>query len=111
MKLLFDQNLSHRLAAALNDLFPGSSQVRLVGLDRADDADIWRYAAREGFCIVTLDVDFAEMSALRGSPPKVVWLRCGNRPTAYIEALLRGHALRMLTLDVAEDLDRLEVGD
>lgn len=111
MKLLFDQNLSHRLAAALDGLFPGSNQVRLAGLDRADDDEIWRYAAREGFCIVTLDADFAEMSALRGSPPKIVWLRCGNRPTAYIEALLRGHAVRILTLDVAEDLDLLEVSD
>jgi len=109
VKLLFDQNLSHRLAAALNPVFPGSSQVRLLDLDRADDADIWRYAADEGFCIVTLDADFAELSALRGSPPKVVWLRCGNRPTAFIEALLRDHALRIMTLEGTANLDCLEI--
>jgi predicted nuclease of predicted toxin-antitoxin system len=33
MRLLFDQNLSFRLADKLRDLFPGSSQVRLLGLD------------------------------------------------------------------------------
>jgi predicted nuclease of predicted toxin-antitoxin system len=27
-----------------------------------------------------------------GSPPKVIWLRCGNRPTSAIERLLRGHS-------------------
>mgnify|MGYP000259388477 CR=1 FL=1 len=62
MKLLFDQNLSHRLPSALLDIFPGSSQVRLVGLDQSDDTMIWDYAGKEGFCIVTLDADFAELS-------------------------------------------------
>lgn len=42
MKLLFDQNLSFKLARQLNDLFPDSSQVRLLGLDRADDKAIWK---------------------------------------------------------------------
>ena len=45
MKLLFDQNLSHRLVPALADLFPGSSHVRDHGLERADDPVVW---VREG---------------------------------------------------------------
>lgn len=109
MKLLFDQNLSHRLPAALDHAFPGSSQVRLLGLDRADDRAIWDYAADHDFCIVTLDADFAELSALLGAPPKVVWLRCGNRPTAFVEALIRDHALRILTMAVADDIDLIEI--
>jgi predicted nuclease of predicted toxin-antitoxin system len=28
---------------------------------------------------------------LFGHPPKVIWLRCGNQTTAYIEQLLRAH--------------------
>ena len=110
MKLLFDQNLSHRLPAALAHAFPGSSQVRLLGLDRAGDHEIWRYAADHGFCIVTLDADFAELSALLGHPPKVVWLRCGNRPTAFVEDLIRTHALKILTMAVADDVDLIEIG-
>ena len=109
MKLLFDQNLSHRLAAALDDLFPGSAQVRPLGLDRADDAVVWRHAADKDFAIVTLDSDFADLSALRGAPPKIVWLRCGNRSTAEVEAILRKHALRILTMVVTEGLDCLEI--
>lgn len=109
MKLLFDQNLSHRLPATLEHAFPGSSQARLLGLDRADDETIWRRAADEGYCIVTRDADFAEMSALRGAPPKVIWLRCGNKPTAYIEALIRDRALRILTMGMVDDLDCLEI--
>jgi len=92
MKLLFDQNLSFRLCRQLNDLFPESRQVRLEGLDRADDAAIWRYAIENGLALVTLDADFAEIAALRGPPPKVIWLRCGNQTTSAVEALLRIHA-------------------
>ena len=58
----------------------------------SDDGGIWDFARREGFTIVTLDADFAEIAALRGAPPKVVWLRCGNQPTDVVEQLLRDHA-------------------
>lgn len=109
MKLLFDQNLSYRLPAMLGDVFPGSSQVRLLGLDRADDLAIWDFAARQGYGIVTQDADFAEMSAMRGSPPQVIWLRCGNKPTAFIEALLRAQAVRILTMAEAGGVDCVEV--
>lgn len=92
MRLLFDQNLSHRLCRTLADAYPGSQQVLLVGLDQATDDGIWAFARDGGFTIVTLDADFADMAALRGAPPKVIWLRCGNQPTSFVDALLRGHA-------------------
>lgn len=31
------------------------------------------------------------MAALFGPPPQVIWLRCGNQPTAHIETLFRNH--------------------
>ncbi|MDX2198205.1 MAG: DUF5615 family PIN-like protein [Phycisphaerae bacterium] len=92
MKLLFDQNLSHRLCARLADLLLDSAQVGQLGLDRADDRVIWALAKREGFTIVTLDADFSDLAALLGAPPKVIWLRCGNQPTAVVEHLIRDHA-------------------
>ncbi|HEY7297133.1 MAG TPA: DUF5615 family PIN-like protein [Xanthobacteraceae bacterium] len=91
MKLLFDQNLSFKLCRQLADLFPGSSQVRLVGLDRADDRTVWESARTDGFTLVSFDADLADMALLLGSPPKVIWLRCGNQPTRVIEKLLRDH--------------------
>ena len=36
MKLLVDQNLSHRLPARLSDLFSDSAHVRAGALDRAE---------------------------------------------------------------------------
>ena len=89
LKFLFDQNLSHRLPRWLANLYPDSQHVRATGLERATDIQIWEYAKREGFCIVTQDADFAERSRLYGGPPKVLWLRCGNTTPREIEGLLR----------------------
>lgn len=91
MKLLFDQNLSFDLCRPLTDTHPNSSHVRVLGLAEADDRTVWRYARENGFTLVSLDSDFAEMAALLGAPPKVIWLRCGNQPTPAVEALLRRH--------------------
>lgn len=89
MKLLFDQNLSRKLIVRLDDIFPNASHVQFHGFAEKSDTEIWQFAQSSNFCIVTQDVDFAERSRLYGSPPKVVWLRCGNAPTSQVEALIR----------------------
>ena len=89
MKLLFDQNLSFKLCRQLADIFPDSSQIRLLGMAEAEDQVVWEYAKANDFMLVSQDVDFADMATLYGPPPKVIWLRCGNQPTRTIEQLLR----------------------
>src|SRR5438105_908144 len=92
MRLLFDQNLSFKLCQELADLFPESGQVRRLGLAEAEDRAVWQYAKAGGFTLVSQDSDFADMATLLGPPPKVIWLRRGNQPTAVIEKLLRDQA-------------------
>jgi predicted nuclease of predicted toxin-antitoxin system len=99
MKLLFDQNLSFKLCRLLSDIFPDSAQVRLDGLADAEDSVIWHKAGSNGFVMVSQDSDFADMAALYGPPPKVIWLRCGNQPTQEIESLLRKHAETVLAFE------------
>lgn len=89
MKLLFDHNLSHKLVKRLDDVFPSSTQTRLLGMGQAEDLTIWEYARENGFIVVTLDADFYDISGLYGHPPKLIWLRCGNTPTDQVERLLR----------------------
>ncbi len=89
MKLLFDQNLSPKLVNRLADLFPDPSHVQSVGLDCADDNQVWEHARLNGFAIVSKDVDYNNLSVLRGSPPKVIWLQLGNCTTAEVEAVFR----------------------
>ncbi len=103
MKLLFDQNLSPRLAGLLADLFADSVHVGQVGLERADDDAIWRFARDRGFAIVTKDSDFQERSQLAASAPRIVWIRRGNCSTQDIEALLRTHAVRIAALENEAD--------
>jgi predicted nuclease of predicted toxin-antitoxin system len=109
MKLLFDQNLSFKLCQDVADLFPQSSHVRLVGLSEATDRALWEYAKSNGFTIVSQDTDFAEMAALLHSPPKVIWLRVGNRSTMTIFALLRRHVDLILTFARDDDATCLEI--
>ena len=109
MRLLFDHNLSHKLIQRLADCFPGSTQTRLVGLAQAPDQAIWDHALHHGFCIVTLDADFADLSLLRGQPPKVIWLRCGNSTVSEVEALLRRHLAQIAWFAEDPDVTCLEV--
>jgi len=109
LKLLFDQNLSRKLVTRLADIFPDASHVQFHGLTDADDSKIWEFAKIEGFCIVTQDADFAERSHLYGSPPKVIWLRCGNTPTSNVEAILGSGAEAIQELISNTSLDYLEL--
>ena len=67
LKLLFDQNLSLKLCRKLADLFPHSSQVRLLGLDRADDKILWDEARKGDYILVTQDADFAKSGSAKWS--------------------------------------------
>jgi predicted nuclease of predicted toxin-antitoxin system len=89
VKLLFDENLPPRLAETLANLYPGSIHVHECGLGSTDDSAIWQYAKENGFAIVSKDSDFQERSVLRGSPPKIIWLRVANCTTSEIDNLLR----------------------
>lgn len=89
MTLLFDENLSFRLAAQLADVYPDSLHVRDVGLVGRPDEEIWQYAARESCAIVTKDIDFYQGSMLHGAPPKIIWVRVGNTTTRAIAEVLR----------------------
>jgi len=104
VKLLFDENLSHRLVFALSDLYPGSSHLRNCGQRGISDTEVWRYARENGFAIVSKDSDFSQRSQVHGSPPKVIWLRIGNCTTARAELVLRNTAARVHTfLSVGEE--------
>lgn len=89
MKLLFDENLSHKLARRPADVFPSSIHVRDIGLKASDDPLVWDYARDNDFMIVSKDADMHDLSLVFGNPPKVIWLRLGNCSTSDVESLLR----------------------
>jgi len=87
MKLLFDQNISFRLLRRIEVQYPEAKQVKELGLENSTDMQIWKYARFNHFTIVTFDADFFEIANLKGHPPKIIWLRTGNKTTPNLEKL------------------------
>jgi len=88
IKLLFDQNISYRIVRLLKSEFSGCKHVSDVGLNDEEDPEIWNYAKRNGFVIVTFDSDFYEISLINGFPPKIIWIRSGNLATQILANIL-----------------------
>ncbi|MBS1943426.1 MAG: DUF5615 family PIN-like protein [Bacteroidetes bacterium] len=95
MKLLIDENLAPSLAESWQSAFPGTAHVRGIGLGNTDDRIIWDHAKENDFTIITKDSDFEQRSFLLGSPPKVIWVRSGNRSTAFINLIVLQHVERI----------------
>jgi len=90
MKLLFDQNISHRVVFRIGVDFPEARHVRDFNLQFTTDLEIWRFAKENDFTLVTFDSDFNDILTLNGHPPKIIWLRIGNTLTQHlVERLLR----------------------
>jgi predicted nuclease of predicted toxin-antitoxin system len=92
VRLLFDEQLSEELLKSLDDLFPRSLHVRLLGAGGSTDLTVWQLALEHKCVLVTRDEDFHRLSVLRGSPPKVIWLRIGNCATEDVVTLMRRRA-------------------
>ncbi len=109
MKLLLDENISRRIIPVLQSSYPGSSQVALLELNSANDIEIWKYAKKENYAIVTQDADFHELSLLTDGSPLVIWLRCGNQPKNIILEKLLGHQLQIEEAEHDHDIWCIEI--
>jgi predicted nuclease of predicted toxin-antitoxin system len=99
VKLLLDENLSDAVVSQILDLYPGSTHVKLQNLQQTDDIQIWEFARRHGFVIVSKDADFHQRSLVFGHPPKFIFLRVGNCPTARITQLMRSSYVLISAFD------------
>jgi predicted nuclease of predicted toxin-antitoxin system len=109
MKLLLDQNLSRRLIPLLEVYFPGSSQVALLGFDKASDNAIWDYAKLNDFVIVTKDSDFEELSVLHGAPPRVIWIKLGNSNNDTIARVLIENQEQLEMVFASSEINCIEI--
>ena len=110
MKLLLDENLSHRLAAGLQTAYPGSSQVALLGLSGSDDHTVWRHAREQGFVLVTKDDDFLDLAAHHGPPPVVIWLKLGNCNNASVLSVLQSQQVVITEMVATGTVAVIELG-
>lgn len=111
MKLLLDQNISYRLVDKINLIFPGTEQVKRLGLENKPDREIWHFAKKEDYTIVTFDSDFYDMSLILGHPPKVIWIKVGNLTTKNLEHLIKekSEQIKLFISDI--EISCLEIMD
>ncbi len=109
MKLLFDQNISHRLTRLIEDIFPDSKQVLHLGLQDVSDFQIFEFAKVNGFAIVTFDADFVDLSIVKGFPPKIIWIRTGNLTTSALSTLILHHQNTIKNFLALEEEGILEI--
>ena len=92
MRFLVDVNLSPRWVERLN--VRGYTAIRWteIGASNASDEEIMRYAAKEGYTVLTHDQDFSTLLALsREGAPSVVLLRLSSlRVDRVGERVLKG---------------------
>lgn len=81
------------MAARINDIFSDATHVMLQDLDETTDLEVWQYAHKNDYTIVTKDSDFNDLVIYRGAPPKVIWLKLGNCRVSDIEKILRDNAM------------------
>lgn len=73
-RFLIDANLPYRVPVWQKESF----EV-VVDIDEEwSDSEIWNYAKKNNYTIVTKDADFSNRIMVSGPPPKIIHLRIGN---------------------------------
>ena len=89
MKLLVDMNLSPRWVDTLRDAGWDAVHWSSIGRGNEPDAEIMRYAAQNGYTVLTHDLDFsAILAATHGDRPSVVQVRTDDVSPTMVSAIV-----------------------
>jgi predicted nuclease of predicted toxin-antitoxin system len=109
MKLLFDQNISHRILKIISYQFEGSATVKSENLIDSSDKVIWDFAKKSNYIIVTQDSDFNDLNLMYGYPPKIIWVRTGNIKTEELSNLLKNHYTEIKCFEANQNYGCFEI--
>ncbi len=81
-RYLIDENLPATMKLQKGDEFLHVLDVK----KQMSDTEIWEYAKRNNYIIITKDADFYEriINAVE-PPPKIIWIRMGNMKREKLE--------------------------
>ena len=90
MRIWIDAQLSPSIAAWINRTFKDieAESVRAVGLRDAIDMEIFEKARQQDVIIMSKDNDFIKLIDQYGTPPKLIWITCGNTTNAKMREIL-----------------------
>ena len=93
MTIWLDAQLSPRLARWINANFLSvqAFPLRDIGLRDARDEAIFAAARAADVVLISKDNDFIRLLERLGSPPKIIWLTCGNTSEAALQAIFTRH--------------------
>lgn len=110
MTIWLDAQLSPGVARWLTETFGVTAlAVRDVGMRDTGDEEIFLAARKAADVVITKDSDFVELLERHGSPPKIIWLTCGNTSDMALRQIFKVNfqeALRLL--DAGDEL--VEIG-
>ena len=110
MTIWVDAQLSPRLARWNADNFQVEAMpLRDLGLRDAEDEEIFAAARIAGAIILTKDSDFVHLLERNGSPPRVLWLTCGNTSEAALQQILSRNLSTALSF-LADGENLVEIG-
>jgi predicted nuclease of predicted toxin-antitoxin system len=110
MKLIIDAQLSPHLALWINQVFKIETfSVKFLGLRDASDIEIWEEARKLNAVVLTKDNDFVNLLSLRGSPPKIIWITCGNTSNQRMKEVLTQHLTNALSM--LKETELVEISD
>jgi len=106
MIIWIDAQMSPAIAAWISSNFAVQAvAVRDLGLREATDVGIFQAAKRENATVMTKDSDFVLLLDRFGSPPKVIWVTCGNTSNVRLKEILNDTLPKALELlNSGEDL-------
>ncbi|MBB3841552.1 putative nuclease of putative toxin-antitoxin system [Runella defluvii] len=110
MKIIVDAQLSPSLALWLTQTFDIEAySVKFLGLRDAKDRDIFEAARKLNAIVLTKDDDFVNLVTEKGSPPKIIWVTCGNTSNQRMKEILTQYLSNALNLLKTADL--VEISD
>ena len=88
MTLWLDAQLPPHLAIWIQQTFSiNAIALRDIGLRDATDNAIFDAAKIANAVLISKDSDFVELVMRYGTPPKLIWLTCGNVSNAALQTL------------------------
>jgi predicted nuclease of predicted toxin-antitoxin system len=106
--IIIDAQLSPNLAVWIFDTFGIESfSAKFLGYEASIDKTIFDYAKSKNAIVITKDSDFIDLSNRFGSPPKIIWITCGNTSKKKMKEILKDHLLK--AIELLENSDIVEI--
>jgi predicted nuclease of predicted toxin-antitoxin system len=112
MIIWIDAQLSPFIAKWIDANFPELKAVALrsIGLQDDNDYDIFRKARKANVIVMSKDYDFVKLIEQYGTPPKLIWITCGNTSNVRLCEILSNSLQQAINL-LSDQENIVEISD